>query len=342
MELQDNKINSITVCDDPHCEINCSICYDSLNPKNQKKIVHKGKNWSHKFHKKCIDTWIEASINSSRYPLCPICNQCINIDKIQKKYKERAIELQEIQRQPQIQQQQQIQRQPQIQQQQLFEAEANLRLQNIHFRIREYATLPFMGILISINGKIIKKYSNSDFGLRINSRLGDLKRSILSRNDEISINRGIFCMDNLHHNLNIRNWINDVYPTYKILDIHYGIPPFCGKFPQLNNNILFDDNTRLSDMYFEYQTLAGEALSIRPQILNEYGNNAYEHLENVYKLKNLRFYGPTGPDDPGHWVRGYLNYQNPEIPSGIADYGYNPYATDDSLAWLVFDMCQHY
>ena len=348
MELQENKIKSVTNRDDSlcdsQCEIRCSICYDSLNTKNRTKILHKGKNWSHKFHKKCIDTWIGASIKSSKYPLCPICNQSINIDKIHKNLRETAIELQEIKReQPQIQQPQpQIQQpQPQIQQQ-LFEEEANSRLQNIQLRYRRYEALPFMGILISINGKIIKKYSNSDFGLTIYSRLGELKRSILSRNAEISINRGLFCMDNLQHNLNIRNWINNVYPTYKIQDIHYGIPPFCGKFPQLNNNILFDDNTRLSDMYFEYQTLAFKALTQEQHLLNQYGNNAYKHLENVFIIKNLYFNGPTGPDDPGHWDVGYLNYQNPEIPEGMRAYEYNQYSTDDSLSWLVFDMCVNY
>ena len=349
MELKENKIKSITVCDDPQCEINCSICYESLNTKNKKKILHKGKNWSHKFHKKCIDTWIGASIKSSKYPLCPICNQSINIDKIQKNLRERAIELQEIQ-QPQIQQPpQQIQQPPQqVQQPQpefrgFYEAEADLRLQRIELRYRRYETLPFIGVLICIDGKVIKRYSNSDFGLTINSRLGDLKREILSKNADISSSRGLLCIDNIHHNLNIRNWINGVYPTYRILDIHYGIPPFCSRFPQFNNNNnLYDDNTRLSNIYFEYQTLAGKALSLHPQLLNQYGNHAYEHLKNVYHLKKLRFNGPTGPDDPGHYDTAYLNNQNPEIPEDMRAYEYSDCSTNDSLSWLVFDMCQHY
>lgn len=341
MELQENKIKIITCCDDSQCEINCSICYDSLNTKNQKKILHKGKNWAHKFHKKCIDTWIGASINSSRYPLCPICNQSINIDKIQKNLRERAIELQEIQ-QEEIQQEE-IQQQPQIQEIQIYEAEADLRLQRIELRYRRYETLPFIGVLICIDGKVVTKYSNSDFGLTINSRLGDLKREILSKNADISSSRGLLCIDNLHHNLNIRNWINGVYPTYRILDVYYGIPPFCSRFPQLNNNNnLYDDNTRLSNIYFEYQTLAGKALSLRPQLLNQYGDNAYKHLENVYKLKKLSFNGPTGPDDPGHFDTAYVNYQNPEIPEDMRAYQYSDCSTDDSLSWLVFDMYQHY
>lgn len=352
MELQNNKIKAVAFCDDlrsddSQCETNCSICYDSLNTKNQKKILHKGKNWSHKFHKKCIDTWIGANINSSKYPLCPICNQSINIDKIQKNLRGRAIELQPIQQQPPIQQppiqQHPIQQHPFHQHLQIFEAEADLRLQRIELRHRRYETLPFIGVLICIDGKVVTKYSNSDFGLTINSRLGDLKREILLKNAEISRSRGLLCVDNLHHNLNIRNWINGVYPTYRILDMHYGIPPFCSIFPQLNNvNNLYDDNTRLSNIYFEYQTLAGKALSLHPQIVNRYGNNAYEHLENVYKLKNLRFNGPTGYDDPGHYDTAYVNNQNPKIPEDMRALRYSDCSTEDSLSWLVFDMCQHY
>ena len=68
MELQEIKIKSITTCEHSECEINCSICYESLNTKNQKKILHKGKNWSHKFHKKCIDRWFKKEKDS-----CPMC-----------------------------------------------------------------------------------------------------------------------------------------------------------------------------------------------------------------------------------------------------------------------------
>jgi|694.fasta_scaffold124471_3 hypothetical protein len=341
MELQEIKIKSITTCDHSECEINCSICYESLNTKNQKKILHKGKNWSHKFHKKCIDTWIGASIKSSKYPLCPICNESINVDKIQKNLREKAIQLLELQQEHQIEEQEEEEEQ-QIDQQQIFEAEADSRLQNVQLRYRRYETLPFMGILICINGKVIQRYSNSDFRLTIYSRLGELKRSILSKNAEISKSRGLLCKDNLYHNLNIRNWINGEYPKYRILDTYYGIPPFCGKFPQLNNNILFDDNTLLSDIYFEYQTLACKALSEEPELLNQHGDNAYKHLENVLKLKKLRFNGPTGPDDPGYYDTAYVNYQNPVIPKGMTAYRYNDYSTDDSLSWLVFDICQRY
>jgi hypothetical protein len=201
----------------------------------------------------------------------------------------------------------------------------------------------FMGILICINGKVIQRYSNSDFRLTIYSRLGELKRSILSKNAEISKSRGLLCKDNLYHNLNIGNWINGEYPKYRILDTYYGIPPFSTKFPQLNNNNnLYDDNTCLSDIYFEYQTLACKALSEEPELLNQHGDNAYKHLENVLKLKKLRFNGPTGPDDPGYYDTAYVNYQNPVIPEGMTAYRYNDYSTDDSLSWLVFDICQRY
>ena len=93
---------------------------------------------------------------------------------------------------------------------------------------------PFLGILVCFNGVPIIKCSNITFNLTINGTFGDLKAALLNKNVDFYKSKGMLHFDNIAHNLNIKNWINWKYPTFRLSEIHYGIPPYTCRFEQLN------------------------------------------------------------------------------------------------------------
>ena len=199
---------------------------------------------------------------------------------------------------------------------------------------------PFLGILVCFNRVPIIKCSNITFNyLSINSSIGDLKAALLSKNEDFYRSKGLLHFDNIAHNLNVKNWITWKYPSFRLSEIHYGIPPYTCRFEQLNCTHDFnDDNIPLSELYFEYQTKAGLIMNNEPNLINnERAPTAYKKLQDIYIKNEIWHHGPTGPDDPGYIEMAYRNNENPWFPDSKlyqnGHYGQN--VTWDSLMWLT-------
>ena len=320
----------------------CFICWDPLTKEHgRKEIIHKydkknknSEKWQHSCHEKCLNSWIKQciTVGDGTYPKCPICNDFkIPINKIPKDLRERATEILE-------QEEEEVEEEPEVEEQppELIEATRRLGV------VRAWNSIaPFLGILVCFNGVPIIKCSNITFNyLSINSSIRDLKAALLSKNFDFYKSKGMLHFDNIAHNLNIKNWINWKYPTFRLSEIHYGIPPYTCRFEQLNCTHDFnDDNIPLSELYFEYQTKAGAIiLGGEPNLINNEGApTAYKRLEDLYLKKNIWQHGPTGPDDPGYIERGYRNNENPWFPdSKLYENGrYGQDVTYDSLMWLT-------
>ena len=330
----------------------CFICWDPLTKDYGKKVViHKydktnksSEKWEHACHEKCLNDWTKQCITSDegKYPKCPICNVFnIPINKISSTLRKRAMEIldEEEEENEAIAIEDAI-ADVAIEAQNLEEVEvteAEVRLQSV----RSWDSIaPFLGILICFNGVPITNCSNITFNyLSINSSIGDLKAALLNRNVDFYRSKGMFHYDNLAHNLNVKNWIKWKYPTFRLSEIHYGIPPYTCRFEQLDcTHNLNDDSTPLSELYFEYQTKAGLIIHGDPNVINnERTPNAYKKLQNIYVKENIWRHESTGPDDPGYLETAYKNNENPSIPDSFlyknARYGQK--ITWDSLMWLT-------
>jgi len=326
----------------------CFICLDPLTKEHgRKEIIHKydkknksSEKWEHSCHEKCLNSWIKHCITVDKYPKCPVCNDFkIPINKMPKALRERATEILE-QEQNEIveEEEEEVVQEPVIEEEVQQVEEARYRLQCVKDWINY--TMPFLGILVCFNGVTISKCSNITFNLTINGTIGDLKAAILSRNVDFYKSKGMLHFDNIAHNLNIKNWINWKYPSFRLSEIHYGIPSYTCPFEQLDCTYNFNDNNiKLEDLYLEYQTKAGAIILGGQQNLinNERAPAAYKRLEDLYLKRNIWQHGPTGPDDPGYIERGYRNNENPWFPdSKLYENGrYGQDVTYDSLMWLT-------
>ncbi len=323
----------------------CFICWNPLTEEYGKKVViHKydkknksSEKWQHACHEKCLNDWSNHCITSDggKYPKCPICNIFkIPIKKIPKSLRPRAMEI--------LQEEEEehdnvIEEEPQDLEEDEDVIEATHRLQVI----RAWNSIaPFLGIIVCFNGVPITKCSNINFNyLSINSSIGDLKTALLNRNVDFYKSKGLLHIDNLAHNLNVKNWINWEYPNFRLSEIHYGIPPYTCRFEQLEcTHDLNSDNIPLSELYFEYQTKAGAIIKSDPNLINnERTPDAYKKLENIYMKQNIWRHESTGPDDPGYMETAYRNNENPLLPDSHlyknGRYGQN--TTWDSLMWLT-------
>ena len=322
-------------------ENSCFICWDPLTKEHgRKEIIHKydkenknSEKWQHSCHEKCLNSWIKQciTVGDGTYPKCPICNDFkIPINKIPKALRERATEILE-QEQNEIVEEEEEEEVEEV-------VHAKYRLERVKDWINY--TMPFLGILVCFNGVPIIKCSNITFNLTINGTFGDLKAALLNKNVDFYKSKGMLHFDNLAHNLNIKNWINWKYPSFRLSEIHYGIPPYTHPFEQLDCTYNFNhDNIRLEDLYLEYQTKAGAIILGGEENLinNERAPSAYKRLEDVYSKKNIWQHGPTGPDDPGYIESGYRNNENPWFPnSKLYENGhYGENVTYDSLMWLT-------
>ena len=322
-------------------ENSCFICWDPLTKEHgRKEIIHKydkknknSEKWQHSCHEKCLNNWIKQciTVGDGTYPKCPICNDFkIPINKIPKALRERATEILE-QEQNEIVEEEEVEEVEEV-------VHAKYRLERVKDWINY--TMPFLGILVCFNGIPIIKCSNITFNLTINGTFGDLKAALLNKNVDFYKSKGMLHFDNIAHNLNIKNWITWKYPSFRVSEIHYGIPPYTSPFEQLNCTHDFnDDNIPLSELYFEYQTKAGAIIlgGEANLINNEQTPNAYKRLEDIYSKKNIWQHGSTGPDDPGYIERGYRNNENPWFPnSKLYENGhYGENVTYDSLMWLT-------
>ena len=140
---------------------------NSLNNKKfgLKKIIHKCDKavceWKHDFHIKCINDWINMCINTGEgtYPKCPTCNKYdIPLEKIPEKLKSKAqaiwqrdfIEINEVELEvEEIQEVQEVE--------ELEFRIARRRLFDILLRNVSDQFLPFIGVIICVNGEPIIK-----------------------------------------------------------------------------------------------------------------------------------------------------------------------------------------
>jgi len=338
----------------------CFICWNPMTKNYGKKVViHKydkenknSEKWQHSYHEKCLNSWINQCITVSKYPKCPICNDFkIPINKIPKALRERATEILEEEveeeeeeeveedevEEDEVEEEEVEEEEPIIGVEHTIEEEPRYRLQCV----KEWGSnMPFLGILVCFNGVPITKYSNITINLTINGTIGDLKAALLNKNDDFYKSKGMLHFDNIAHNLNIKNWIKWKYPSFRLSEINYGIPPYTSRFEQLDCTYDFnDDNITLEDLYLEYQTKASAIiLGGEPNLINNYRTPiAYKSLQDIYLKKNIWHHGITGPDDPGYIEKAYRNNENPLFPDSKlfnnGHYGNN--VTWDSLMWLT-------
>jgi len=338
-------------------EPECFICWSPLTKEHGKKVlIHnydkQNKNsekWEHSCHEKCLNTWSKQCITATerRYPKCPICNIFkIPINKIPVSLRAKAKEiLDEEENEPVVDNiviegviENVVIEAQDLEEEEIEEVEvAKYRLQCV----REWAPSngPFLAILVCFNGVIINKCSNITFNLTINATFGELKAALLNRNVDFYKSKGMLHSDNLAHNLNPQNWINWTYPSFRLSEIHYGIPPYTSRFEQLDCGYdLNEDDILLSELYLEYQTKVGLVINRDPNLINsELAPNAYKKLEQIYLKENIWRHESTGPDDPGYMERAFKNIENPWFPdSDLYKAGrYGEKITWESLMWLT-------
>ena len=198
-----------------------------------------------------------------------------------------------------------------------------------------------MGILICLDGQILKKCLNTELGLGPNSRIPELKTAIIQLSPQLAQQRGYFCSTNLGRDVN--NQVNSYTgigrqreARFGITSIDFGVPDSCQPIPGLTNyfNLNNSNNTTLSEIYRMYQYQAED--SLRQRINRNY-------LVMISKVYNeyVQQWLQTGPDDPGHAVTNYfVNDANPDIPEEfipIRAHG-NRKATELSLGWLIVNI----
>ena len=324
-------------------ENNCFICWESLNKKKfgKKKVIHKDDTWEHSCHEKCLNSWNKRCITVEKvYPKCPACNSFqIPIKKIHNSIRNQAEQILEEEAEEEVIEEILPN----------YVIVANHRLNNIINRDNRFKLAPFLGLMICINGYTVVKHTNSDYyNLNIHTTIQQLKNCILARQLSFLKRLSIFNRINLMHNLNYKNWINWTYPTFRISNIHYAIPPYTSYFDHLDssfdlNNPNVANNLTLADIYLDYQTKVGDLLQDDTNMVFINSSTkpfAFNNLKNIYFKKSIGWSRITGPDDYGYEIKAYVNPENPYIASNysheINNYADNP--TYDSLSWLVVNL----
>ena len=308
-------------------EADCPICFEAFGTKNIKtletSIKDKKEVCGHSFHKDCIDTWINSTKQQEGGPTCPVCRNVISQDQWpQEDVRDLTIV-------------QGAQAQIPDERARLIEVEEQQREQQ-----REQGPVPFIGILVCLNSQPFqRKYLNSDFGLRTNNTLGDLKRQILGLAPEFAAQRTYFCQTNMGRNINNALSYLGVTerrdPSFRIKSMYFGTPNRCDNFRELNEELgNINDNTPLIEIYKKYQRNISNALLH----LN------YSILHNIYNTHIVNNIGSRrGFRDTNYFV----NFDNPEIPQefraepgpqdGLSEEQYER-STRHSLAWLVVNI----
>ena len=323
------------------CENYCSICFGQMAEDtitiHEQYDENKCKLWAHTFHAACINMWINSRINIQVYPTCPECKEKIPIDKISDELRETAQTILE----------------DEVAEDEVAEDDlipdyiitANSRLD----RIQTHDQIPFLGVMICIDGRHILTISNMLLDLRIGSTIGQLKTNLLRHADTIFRFDGLFHWKNIKHNLSPYNWYKWKYPEYRISDIHYGVPSYTKRFRHLSSSYdLETDAILMSDIYRDYQSSVGYILENQETLENDdtemyersFEQKHFRELENVYFRTELQFNHPTGYDDPGYFDKAFVNKNNPFIPENMRAYSYCPESTYYSLAWLVVHLDQ--
>ena len=339
-------------------ENNCVLCFNDLNNKKNglKKIIHKCDKevceWQHAFHINCINGWINACLNTGegKYPKCPTCNKFdIPLEKIPQKLKLKAQTIWErdsnhiisFEENDEAEEEHEEAAEEAAQQAAVYADEetapetAMRRLLTITSR-NEIHNLPFIACMVVVNGELIGQLMNFNLGIDIRHTLGDLKNAVLNHNILISKQLGLFNPVKFR----LKYWTDKQYPTYRLENIHYGIPPYTCYFEQLESICdLNNENTLLTDIYLDYQDKAGEIIRNDPEHINsEDAPQAYHELEKVYHKQKLYWNGSTGPDHTGYYDLAFLNEQNSVIPIEYRAYEHRMFSTLDSISWLVLNL----
>jgi hypothetical protein len=329
----------------------CGICTNPLNKKHGlKKIIHKCDKpqceWKHEFHINCINRWINMCINTGEgtYPKCPTCNNfCIPTDKIPEnlRLKAQTIWYRDFGEYPVINQDINEENIDEEEEEDINVEEEEYR--TAHFRLDQLISqhtrnynFPFLGIAVCVDGEIITKYLNSYLNLKINNTLRDLKNIIV--NDNINISKKITLLNPFK--LKLQYWFSSSYPSFRVKNIHYCIPPYLKTFPQLESDYNLNlDNIALSDIYLEYQYKAGKIINNERSLINSQETPlAYNYLEKIYIEQKLHWNSPSGPDDYGHYDIAFSNEENDCIPQHFRAYPYDKHSTENSLAWIILDL----
>jgi hypothetical protein len=281
-------------------------------------------------------------INSGEgtYPKCPTCgNFDIPIDKIPEKMQSKAQSIWDKNLPKILAPAPAPAPAPVIVQEELEELEfriARRRLFNILLRHVSDQFLPFIGVIICVNGEQIIKDISSNLRINIRQKMGDLKNSILRNN--IIISKKIGLLNPVKFRL--KYWTDSSYPTFRAEDIHYCIPPYTTRFAQMESNYdLNSDDTLLSDVYLDYQYNLSKIYNNEPEFINSVERPyVYKHVKNIYLEKNLMWNESTGPDDPGHYDSAFSNPQNCDIDEDYVAYRYDSKSTIDSISWLTFNL----
>jgi hypothetical protein len=207
---------------------------------------------------------------------------------------------------------------------------------DIILRHVSYQFLPFIGVIICVNGEPIAKDISSHLRINIRQKMGDLKNAILGNNVVISKKIGLLNPVKFR----LKYWTDSSYPTFRAEDIHYCIPPYTRRFEQMETAYdLNSDDTLLSDVYLDYQYKLSKIYNNAPELINSVETpHAHQHVKNIYLEKNLYWRCPTGPDDPGHYDHAFSNPQNCDIDEDYVAYRYDLKSTIDSISWLTFNL----
>ena len=325
----------------------CGICRDEFDKAIKETcdstpiIVHEDDSglWSHSFHAKCIAKWIREKMEEDCVPKCPLCFSTPIPDNIIASMSMVNIDDDDDEEIIQndmtyVQDQDQVQRYEYRDHDTYQSAEQTAigRYYSLHADLEITAPIYFVADIL-MNGHSILKLTNNDLNIRDNVNITEIKRLIELRNREIYIGAGgILSLTNARHNLSLSNWTQNKYPSIRVNDVHYTIPPHNSRimFPEL----LDHDKIYLYAMYVDYQTSLGEILEHRD--LHE---DVISYVEKIYKKQPLYWNYPQSVHETGHYSCGYINTQNPFIPEDKRPHPTcNSSTTGHSILWVAFHV----
>ena len=279
----------------------CCICYEEFDKLKKEMCMHeietKERKIQHKIHQTCCKQWIKNCVDKGMIPFCPIC------PTVKIYYKKENLSLT---------------------QRIIASTHRYERVALTRFRDLRVDCPALFGIMVCINKRYIKCYMNYNMMVNADSCLRDIKHFIMSESDDIYASTGAHVPSKLSFNLNYQNWREWKYPQVRITDAHFAIPPYSEKIGLFGEAL--DDNTTLGELYIRYQTLAGEMYH-----MHELGTDFDNALSNIYMDKIIHTQYPTGPDDPGHDICAFVNYENPE---NLTAYNFKC-ATYNSVSWIA-------
>jgi len=315
-------------------EEECPICFQNIEPDDEKILKRVDNNCGHSFHEKCINTWIKTTKTQAGGPVCPVCRTEISEDQwpVEAPVNQEGIGYQAHMDQEDIDNEAHV-NQEYIDYDESFEEIASKTAINrarkiFQYQMEQQHPFPFMGILVCMNGRPLqKKYLNSDLDLGPNSTLGELKTKLLALAHEFAQQSSFFCHANLGRYLN--NAISAIgvtqprEPSFQIKNMYFGTPFSCDKISDLNrytNSVLLDDNIQLINIYKKYQENIHGAIQANP---------GYTLLTNIYYPHILTW---------DHETDYFADPNNPDIPSQFRGSLTNRQSTKHSLAWLVVNI----